>query len=127
MDLVIRHGLSWDTDYYDRFESLIGGHPYLVRQALYEIGRGRLSFNEFLETSVNQSGIYSDHLRRQLTNLRSDRELTASFKNVIQSGKPIRIETSHAFKLRSMGLVKFEGNDIVPLCSLYERFFSEYL
>ncbi|MEM6404809.1 MAG: AAA-like domain-containing protein, partial [Cyanobacteria bacterium P01_D01_bin.116] len=31
------------------------------------------------------------------------------------------------FKLRSMGLVKFQGNDVTSLCNLYRLYFRENL
>ncbi|MBD2518978.1 AAA-like domain-containing protein [Nostoc sp. FACHB-973] len=41
--------------------------------------------------------------------------------------KPIKIDRKEAFKLRSMGLVKFHGNAVILLCELYYRYFRDRL
>lgn len=43
------------------------------------------------------------------------------------SGNPIKIKPSDAFKLRSMGLVKFQGNAVMPLGDLYRIYFCDRL
>ena len=42
-DLVQRHGLNWSKLQIEELMTLVGGHPYLVRVALYEIARGRMT------------------------------------------------------------------------------------
>jgi hypothetical protein len=39
----------------------------------------------------------------------------------------VDVGTTEAFKLRSMGLVKFQGNEVVPLCKLYRQYFGHRL
>lgn len=39
----------------------------------------------------------------------------------------MQIDSKNAFKLRSMGLVKFKGNEVLPLCNLYKYYFREVL
>lgn len=41
--------------------------------------------------------------------------------------EPIRIDATEAFKLASMGLVHFSGNDVIPSCDLYQQYFREML
>ena len=66
-------------------------------------------------------------LRRHLSNLQKDINLVAAFKKVIADPQPVRIETSLAFKLCSMGLIRFQGNDVIPSCELYRQYFSDCL
>jgi hypothetical protein len=54
-------------------------------------------------------------------------DLLAAMKQVIAVETPVRIKATEAFKLSSMGLVKFQGNDVVPLCDLYRQYFREML
>ena len=107
--------------------AMVGGHPYLVRRALYQIARGRISLSQILQTAPTEEGMYSDHLRRHLSNLQDDADLVAAIKQVVAASTPVRIETGLAFKLRSMGLVKFQGNDVIPLCDLYRQYFRDRL
>lgn len=122
-DLVQRHGLNWSNSQIEELMTLVNGHPYLVRVALYEIARGRMTLPKLEQVAATEEGPYSDHLRRHLLNLEMDTELLAAFKQVVSTNFPVDVGTSEAFKLRSMGLVKFQGNDVVPLCNLYRKYF----
>ena len=71
--------------------------------------------------------MYNDHLRRHLLNLEAAPELLAAFKEVIRVYQAVQIGSTEAFKLNSMGLVKYEGNAVVPLCGLYRQYFQARL
>ncbi|MEP0873563.1 AAA-like domain-containing protein [Trichocoleus desertorum AS-A10] len=126
-DLVQRHGLGWSSSEIDQLRSMVDGHPYLVRRALYEIAKGNLTLEKFLAIAPTEEGIYSDHLRRHLENLRNDPQLEAAMKQVVMAEGPVRIESSLGFKLHSMGLVERQGNDVLPLCNLYQIYFRDRL
>ncbi|WP_442948431.1 AAA-like domain-containing protein [Nostoc sp.] len=55
--------------------------------------------------------------------MQEDAELLAAVKQVMTANRPVDVGTSEAFKLRSMGLVKFQGNEVIPLCELYRQYF----
>lgn len=124
-DLVQRHGLPWSDRETTQLMNIVDGHPYLVRKALYEIARGNLTLNEFTIAAPTEQGIFSDHLRRHLINLNADPELAAAMRSVITSEQAIRVDPTLAFKLRSMGLVELQGNDVRPLCNLYRTYFRD--
>ncbi len=126
-ELVKRYNLNWTQAQVQQIMAMLGGQPYLVRRALYEIARGRMTLKQVLETASNEDGMYSDYLRRHLSNLQEDTDLMTALKQVIASPKGVRIETNLAFKLRSMGLVKFQGNDVIPLCDMYRNYFGDRL
>ena len=124
-DLVQRHGLPWSDRETSQLMNIVDGHPYLVRKALYEIARGNLTLNEFAIAAPTEQGIFGDHLRRHLLNLNADPELAAAMRSVITSERAIRVDPTLAFKLRSMGLVELQGNDVRPLCNLYRTYFRD--
>lgn len=126
-DLVRRHRIDLSLEEIKQLMAMFGGHPYLVRQALYEIARGRMTLKKLLREACTEEGPYYDHLRRHLLNLESDPDLAAAFAEVLGASTPIRIGAAEAFKLRSMGLVKFQGNAVMPLCDLYGIYFSDRL
>jgi class 3 adenylate cyclase len=126
-DLVQRHQLNWQPDQIEQIMVILGGNPYLIRVALYEIARERLTLEELIQLAPTEAGPYDQHLRRHLLNLETDESLLTAFQQVITSEQPIRIGSSEAFKLRSMGLVKIQGNLVEPLCSLYRDYFREHL
>jgi serine/threonine-protein kinase len=122
-DLVQRHRLNFSQQQLDQLMAMVGGHPYLVRVALYQIARGRMTLEKLLQIAPTEEGPYYDHLRRHLLNLEENAELVAAAKQVVAADSPIEIKTAEAFKLRSMGLVKFQGNAVMPLCDLYRVYF----
>ncbi|NES81674.1 MAG: protein kinase [Moorea sp. SIO2B7] len=122
-ELLILHGLTWSNNQLEQLMNLVGGHPYLVRWALYQIARNRMTFEELLKIAATEEGPYGDHLRRHLLNLEQNTELLTAIKQVLAADHPIEIGTSESFKLRSMGLVKFQGNAVIPLCDLYRQYF----
>ncbi|MEZ2319868.1 MAG: AAA-like domain-containing protein [Microcoleus sp.] len=126
-DLVNRHGLNWSNQEICDLMEMVGGHPYLVRVALYQVARGRITLERLLKVAPTEEGPYYDHLRRHLVNLEKDAELAATIRQVINSEQPVEINTGEAFKLRSMGLIKFQGNAVMPFCGLYRQYFQHRL
>jgi hypothetical protein len=126
-ELVKRHGINWTNKQVERLMRLVGGHPYLVRVALYQIARDRMNLEELIQIAPTEEGIYNEHLRRHLLNLGQDLNLLAAVKKVVAAKLPVDVGTTEAFKLRSMGLVKFKGNTVTPLCDLYRQYFGDRL
>jgi len=128
-DLVQRHGLHWDEEPLEQLMMLLGGHPYLVRVALYQMARGRMTLEQLKQVAPTEEGPYSDHLRRHLLNLQEtkDNRLLVAARQVMSSSRPVDVGVTEAFKLRSMGLVKLRGNEVMPLCDLYREYFCDRL
>jgi AAA-like domain/CHAT domain len=126
-ELVSRHGLTWDDLDFDRFVGLIGGHPYLVRSALYYLASGDFSLDEFLKIAPTEAGIYSGLLRGYLKTLEDCPELGAAMKKVVDADDRVSLRTEESFKLDSMGLIVRVENDVIPRCHLYRQYFRERL
>ncbi|MBW4638498.1 MAG: AAA-like domain-containing protein [Gloeocapsa sp. UFS-A4-WI-NPMV-4B04] len=130
-DLAVRHGLNWVKEekglQLASLLAMIGGHPYLVRLALYHLARQEMSLEQLLQTSPTVAGIYSDHLRHHLANLQEQPQLAAALKRVVIAPEAVPLEAIAAYKLESMGLVKLEGNQAIPSCELYQLYFREQL
>ena len=127
-ELVQRHGLDWSDLQLQSLIEMVDGHPYLLRKALYEIAKGQLSLEQFLQIAPTEEGLYGDHLTRHLDNMeREDPSLKDSMAQVVAKNEPVRLELQQAFKLRSMGLVKLQRNDVIPLCNLYRLYFRDRL
>lgn len=127
-ELAQRHGLRLsDQEIQELLIGMVGGHPYLVRVALYELARGRVSLPQLLKIAPTEEGPYEDHLRRHLANLHSDDKLVKAVEELIRSDLPVAIGTDEAFQLDSMGLVRRRGNKAALLCELYRQYFKERL
>ncbi len=126
-DLAQRHGLNWTDDQVEQLMQLIGGHPYLIRLALYHIVRHHLTLEQLLKTAATESGIYSDHLRRHLWNLQQHPELAHAFYQVVIQSIPVELKPVFAFKLHSMGLVHLKADHVIPRFELYRNYFCHRL
>jgi serine/threonine-protein kinase len=82
---------------------------------------------KLLQVAPTEEGPYYDHLRRHLLNLEENASLVAAIKQVVEANHPVEIKAAEAFKLRSMGLVKFQGNAVTPLCEMYRQYFRDRL
>jgi len=127
MGLAERHGLRLsDRDVID-LRAMVGGHPYLVRVALHSLAQGRSDLAHLLAVAPTEEGPYEEHLRRHLSNLRSDERLVSAVEEMLNSTEPVVIGTDEVFQLDSMGLVRRKGNAAEPLCDLYRQYFGERL
>lgn len=127
LDLAQRHGLNWSFNQVEQLMTMVGGHPYLVRMALYRIARKDITLNLLLQKAPTEAGPYSDHLRRHLWNLEQHPELAAAIKKVVAATSPVRLNSIECFKLLSMGLLLQQGNDVTPRCNLYRQYFRDRL
>ena len=128
MHLAQSHGLDWTSSQAQHFMKMVGGHPYLVRVGLYYIARRDVTLEEVLEAAPTEAGLYGDHLRRHLWNLEHYPELMKAVKKLVESNGSVRLDSSvQTFKLHSMGLVQFQGNNVKFRYSLYEQYFRDRL
>jgi hypothetical protein len=125
-DLAHRYGLNWQQTQIDHLMSMLGGHPYLVRLAMYYISHQQITLEQLLQEAPTEDGIYSSHLHRYWKLVQKDPQLAEAVKKVMTANGPVRIERSQAYQLRSMGLVQYtqQGTAILPSCDLYRLYFS---
>ncbi|HEY9837642.1 MAG TPA: AAA-like domain-containing protein, partial [Vampirovibrionales bacterium] len=127
MELAQRHHLNWHSNQVETLMELVGGHPYLVRLALYHIAREDVTLTQLVQESPTEIGLYGDHLRRHLWNLDKYPPLPQAMKAVVSQIDPVRLPAEQGFKLQSMGLVKMTGNYCTPRCRLYAQYFGDRL
>jgi DNA-directed RNA polymerase specialized sigma24 family protein len=126
-DLAQRYRLNLSETELSQLMQLVAGHPYLVQQALYHLAQQDLTQGQLVQTAATDAGIYYNHLHRHLRSLQEHPQLAAAYDQVIKASKPVDLEQLLAFKLHSMGLVALRGNQVVPSCELYRRYFSDRL
>jgi hypothetical protein len=124
--LVGLHGLQLSEAELSQLLELVGGHPYLVRKALYELANG-LPLATFLAEAPTRAGVYCDHLRGLLKAVENHPELAEALRQVVGSSEPVKLRSEQAFKLESLGLLVPEGNLERPRCRLYARYMADRL
>lgn len=103
----------------------IGGHPYLVRRALYEIA-SRLSFSALIAKAGREDGPFGDHLRRMLVVLARNPELREAVRLNLSSNTRIAID--YLYRLRRAGIFAGETpEEAKPRCRLYETYLKQHL
>jgi hypothetical protein len=125
LDLASRYKLQIAESQLSVLMNLVGGHPYLVQQALYHLACQELTLDGLLKTAATNTGIYSDHLNKHLHKLQEHPQLAAAYDRVIESSSPVELEPQTALKLYNLGLVTLQDkNQVVPRCGLYWRYFG---
>jgi hypothetical protein len=123
-----QHGLEQDSFLVDPLMELVGGHPYLLKQAFSHFkSYPDVTLKKFLVEASTEAGIYGYHLREHWLSLQAEPKLMVAFEGVINSTKPVRLETISAYQLQSMGLVKFVGNEVDVRCQLYSNYFRDVI
>jgi len=124
-DLNSRHQVPFDSKELDKMMTLLAGHPYLVRRALYLVASQRLSVSELFARATDDRGPFGDHLRYHLFRLNDQQELIDGLSQVIRSNSCQNEQI--VFRLRGAGLVRRDGRKVVPRCPLYADYFREHL
>jgi diguanylate cyclase (GGDEF)-like protein len=127
-ELAERYQLNWNVVGKNNvlaLKTMVGGHPYLVQLALYNLVKSpQTTLQELLKEAPTINGIYSAHLRRLLMVLHDYPELGIALKKVIATNSFLELDQILAYKLESMGLVKLNGNKCTVSCELYRQFFA---
>lgn len=126
-NLANLHQLDWKANEIEKLIEILGGHPYLIRLAIYYLKQRKVSLNSLLENAAKETSIYSNHLRRNLDIILQKPTLAKSFKQVVTSNQPIELNPIETYQLYSMGLVQLQDNRVIPRCNLYRDYFSRVL
>ncbi|OUL19915.1 AAA-like domain-containing protein [Nostoc sp. 106C] len=124
-DLNRRHSSLLNANEEQQLMTLLNGHPYLVRLALYLIASQRLTTTELFAKATADNGPFGNHLRNHLFRLHSKAELVPSMLQVIRHNSCD--DERVFFRLRGAGLVRREGRTVIPRCQLYADYFRENL
>ena len=126
-DLNARHGRPLrSAAEVEGLLQLVGGHPYLVRQALYAMASRGWRLAQLEDEALADNGPFGDHLRLFLWRLRHNAELVDALGEAIHAGE-IRQELAFE-RLRAAGLIRgATRSEARPSFDLYERYFRRHL
>lgn len=107
------------------FVSMVGGHPYLVRQGLHALATG-MALDEFIQEAPSLEGPFGEHLNRMLFLLSRDPALCEAIRTVLENSGPPDEESF--FRLRSSGILFGDSVfDARPRCLLYALYLERHL
>jgi TIR domain. len=119
------HGSPFDPSQVQRLHQLLGGHPYLTRQALYRTVVGESTPEALLTNAADENGPFGDHLRRHLTRFSEHSDLARAMLSIIRNQK---CEDEILYnRLHGAGLAIRERDSVLPRCELYAQYFGERL
>lgn len=122
VDLNQRHGNPLTTDEVPALMELVGGHPYLVRQAYYTLVSEGLSLQGLQQAAISPDGPFGKHLLFYLHSLKKNPMLLAALQQLLQDQK--LPDESLLERLSAVGLIQQEDGKWKPRCGLYGEFFK---
>ena len=124
-ELCRTHGLTLDDTELDRLTALAGGHPYLVRQCLYECAVRQKTMSELEGEAHREVGPFHSHLERIYSVVGTDGVLPAALIELLK-GSPVMAWESF-MRLRAGGVVVGSPTAVQMRCGLYDIFFRRRL
>lgn len=124
-DLNQRHGSPLKQSELSSLMALVGGHPYLVRQAYYTLVSERLSLTDLLRVANSPEGPFGKHLLFYWHSLKKNPTLLAAFQQLLWNQK--LPDESLLERLAAVGLIQQEEGKWRPRCSLYGEFFMRQM
>ena len=121
-DLNRRHGSPLQVDQIPALIALVGGHPYLVRQAYYTLVSEGISLADLQALASSPEGPFGKHLLFYAHSLKKSPGLLNAFQQVLRGSKsPDELLLE---RLAAVGLIQRQGGVWKARCGLYEQFFS---
>jgi hypothetical protein len=124
-DLNGRHGGPLQHNEIPALMRLVGGHPYLVRQAYYTLVGERLSLADLSRAASLPDGPFGKHLLFYLHSLKKNPALLSAFQQLLREQK--LPEESLLERLAAVGLIQQEAGKWSPRCGLYAEFFKRHM
>ena len=126
-ELNRRHGSPLQTEgEIAQFYALVGGHPLLIRQGLLSLASRSIETEELVKQGSLDEGVFSSHLRRILSLLRREPELSAVLKGMLRGQPCPNLESF--YRLRSAGILAGETTRDARLrCPLYAAYLDRHL
>ena len=124
MDLNHRHNRPLTETQIKDLMNLIGGHPFLVRVAFYQLATGRTDMTTLLARAAAEDGPFGDHLQRYRRNVLTSPDLRASLEYIAKFQEHQEDQIFH--RLKGAGLIKKANSQVVLRNNLYARYFEEH-
>src|SRR3990172_1190293 len=125
VDLNHRHGNPIALHEIPEVMSLLGGQPYLVRQALYTLVDQTMTWDRLAAVAGSDQGPFGKHLRFYLEQLKKRPELVKAMRQVIEHHRCS--DEAVSYRLIAAGLTKETVGECICRCGLYEAYFKEEL
>ncbi len=124
-DLNRRHQSPLSPTEVSDLINLVGGHPFLVRLALYQLAGRKIDMSTLLAQATDDSGPFGNHLRHYLLRVLEKPELREALAHICRH--QAHEENQILYRLEGTGLIKKIGQQVVLRNNLYARYFDTHL
>lgn len=129
--LAQKYKLNWKNTQVDQLMAMVGGHPYLIKQAIQVVSRQNMTLESLLQSAPTASGIFRNHLERHWRYLQTNTVLATAFKIIVLADSPVEfncnLNLDDAVELYDFGLVELLNNSAAPRYQIYRLYFRERL
>jgi hypothetical protein len=105
--------------------NLIGGHPYLIRQALYWLAVGKTDLKTLLAQPTKDTGPFAEHLEHYRRRILEKPDLKQALIYIYRHGSWQESQGFH--RLKEAGLIKRVEQQALFRNALYAGYFKERL
>jgi hypothetical protein len=124
-ELNRRHNSPLEQDQVKALVDLVGGHPFLIRLALYQLTTRRGDIDALLAQASEDNGPFGHHLRLYLLRISETPPLKEALIRIFREGS---YEEDHIlYQLEGLGLIKRTGPQVVLRNNLYASYFRDHL
>jgi len=124
-DLASRHQLDWSNNQAAQLVDLVGGHPALIRIALYYICSQGATLEEIIQDAIATGGIFQYHLWRLWETLQKNANLVNALKAILNSEAGVSLSVAQIYPLEGQGLIRREADRVQMRCELYRVYFQQ--
>jgi serine/threonine protein kinase len=124
-DLNARHGSPVDENDLPELMTLLNGHPFLTRLALYHMVTENIPWTDLKQNAPTDNGPFGDHLRHQYWIIHHKPELKGALRDIILTN--CCPDEKSLFRLLQAGLIKGSGDAYTCRCGLYKLYFQDKL
>ncbi|MDX2239262.1 MAG: AAA-like domain-containing protein [Leptolyngbyaceae cyanobacterium bins.302] len=132
-ELARLYNLSLSSTQIAKLMQAIGGHPYLIQEALIAIAQEEITHEEIISAVSNPVRIkaFNEYLRHHWNKLRNQPELLKTLSKIVLSKEPVELcsefDQDNLVKLNDLGLVNLSASGVTPRYELYRNYFKSQL
>lgn len=130
LSLAQLYGLVWDngSQTASRLRSFLGGNPYLINTALYEMTKKNFDLDTLQQQALFPNSHFLKHLNKIVEMIKECEGLEATFSDWLKQ-QDSYLDEKVKIQLAKLGAIEFEfkNNSIKPTipCQLYEQYFKQ--
>jgi hypothetical protein len=122
-DLNYRHHSPLKPEEVNSLVELVGGHPFLIRLALYQLAEQKVDMETLLAQATEDNGPFGTHLHLYLLRISETPKLKEALRCVFRDNCYEDDQTLD--QLEGLGLIKRSGRQVMLRNNLYARYFQD--